>query len=41
MTTASAEYHHLEENVCALDAIAVRVAAWYFGVEYDGGALCG
>ena len=41
MTTASAEDLHLEENFCALDAIAGRIAAWYFGVEYDGGALCG
>ena len=40
-TSASATYYlHLEENFCALDAIAGRVAAWYFGVAYDGGALC-
>ena len=41
MTSASATYLHLEENFCALDSIAGRIAAWYFGVEYDGGALCG
>lgn len=41
MTSASAEYLYLGENFCALDSIFGRVAAWYYGVKYEGGALCG
>ena len=28
-------------NTCALDDVFGRVAAWYYDVEFEGGAICG
>lgn len=31
----------IEVTLCEVDEYFGRLAAWYYGVEFEGGALCG